>query len=665
MNKQILMAGVAAGLALAASAAQAQSVDYGSLQQLFDEPVTTSATGSPQRSTEAPADMQIISQDEIRRSGETSIPGILQRVAGIDVLNFSVGQSDVNVRGYDQISSPRLLVLINGRQVYLDHYGLTIWQTLPVQLSEIRQIEVVKGPNSALFGFNAVSGVINIITFNPKFDDLDVASVRVGDHGFRDYSLATTFKLGEAISARVSGGSRQQDEWARTGPLPLASDVTDPNTVQAAIDVVAQLNPKTDLRVEGSWSSSHQDGLAVNTYTTDKMITTSIKATLTADTDFGLIQVQGYQNGLTAKYPFALWNNTITVFSAQDLFKIGADNTIRLGAEYRHNTLNTAPLTGGEVSYDVYSASGMWNWAITEQLTTTAALRVDSLKLKREGTFPNRIPLDDNSNWDRTITKPSVNLTAAWRPTANDTFRLSYAQGVQTPSLIELGGVQLASTPFPGFTIDIMGNPNLKPSIVSNYELAYDRQFSAAKIGVRLFEQDWKDIKSGTDTSGLVLPPTATHNAAIYYINASDSKMKGLELTASGSFLPGFNWRADTTYTDVKDSPFAGVNVTKKYVAFQSTTPKFRGNIGLDWTKGPWEADANLHYVSEFKFYSMAAVTLEPVKAYASLSARLGYRWDNGLALALSGQNLLKERQEQTRGLEAERRVQVSLSKSW
>jgi outer membrane receptor for ferrienterochelin and colicins len=105
MKKNILMASVAAGLALGAGAgAHAQSIDYGSLEQIFNEPVTTSATGSPQRASQAPADMEIISADQIRRSGETSLPGILQRVAGVDVLNNSAGQSDVSVRGYDQVS---------------------------------------------------------------------------------------------------------------------------------------------------------------------------------------------------------------------------------------------------------------------------------------------------------------------------------------------------------------------------------------------------------------------------------------------------------------------------------------------------------------------------------------------------------------------------------
>jgi outer membrane receptor for ferrienterochelin and colicins len=98
----------------------------------------------------------------------------------MDVLNFAASQSDVGIRGYNQARSPRLLVLINGRQVYLDHFGYTDWNALPIQLSEIRQIEVVRGPNSAIFGFNAVSGVVNIITFNPKFDNTNAVEVRAG-----------------------------------------------------------------------------------------------------------------------------------------------------------------------------------------------------------------------------------------------------------------------------------------------------------------------------------------------------------------------------------------------------------------------------------------------------------------------------------------------------
>ena len=663
------MAGVCAGLALgAAGAASAQSVDYGSLEQVFNEPVTTSATGSPQRSTEAPADMQIISADEIRRSGETSLPGILQRAAGIDVLNHSAGQSDVNVRGYDQVSSPRLLVLVNGRQVYEDHYGLTNWATIPVQLDEIRQIEVVKGPNSALFGFNAVSGVINIITYNPKFDDTNIAQVRAGDYGQRQGSMVKTFKFGDKISLRVSAGGESADEWKNHGPLPLSTDVHNPTDGKANADLVAQLGAKTDLRLEGSWSNVQEDTLVGYTYVVEKTATTSEKATLTSDTQIGLVQAQAYQTQMEVKYDFApriLWNNVITVASLQDLFKIGAANTFRFAVEYRDNTLNTAPIGGGNVSYNVAAASGMWNWIITPQLTSTAAVRVDDLTLHRDGAFPAGIPLANNSFWDRTITEPSVNYTLAWRPTAADTFRASYARGVQAPSLVELGGLQFGVPVAPGVTFDLMGTPSLKPSIVVNYELAYDHDFTVAQFGLRLFEQQWTDIKSGPQTSILGIYPTLTTNGAFNFANVSDSKESGVEVSLKGKITPALHWRADYTYTDVKDSPYPGTNEALQYVAFQETTPKGRGNLGLAWEKGPWEADANLHYVGAYQWYDITNGALAPVAAYTGLSSRLGYRTKDGVTVAISGQNLLTDYQKQTRGLEAERRLQFTISKAW
>ncbi|MCI3135433.1 TonB-dependent receptor plug domain-containing protein, partial [Phenylobacterium aquaticum] len=650
--------------------AAAQSVDYGSLQELFNEPVTTSATGSPQRSTEAPADMQIISADEIRRSGETSLPGILQRVAGVDVLNHSAGQSDVNVRGYDQVSSPRLLVLVNGRQVYLDHYGVTIWSTIPVQLDEIRQIEVVKGPNSALFGFNAVSGVVNIITYNPKFDAVDRVTLRGGTHGNASGSLVTTFKLGQALSARLSVGGSRQDEWALHGALPTKDQVEDPRSATANLDVVAQLAPKTELRMEGSWSNMQEDSRAAGaSYSVVKMITNSEKATITSDTQFGSIQGQVYQNQLNAKYNIAggiFWKNTITVASLQDLFKVGTAHTFRVGGEYRHNTLNIAPANQADISYDVAALSGMWNWQVNDKLTTTAAMRVDKMSLNRSGPFLPRSPNGNNALWDHDITKTSANATIAWRPTDADTFRLSYGRGVQAPSLIELGGLELPIAAGP-LTLDIVGNPKLRPSILTNYELAYDHDFAPikAKLGVRLFDQQWKDIKSGISTSTLDFFPNATTNGGFTQINAGNSKAKGVEVVASGRFTPELGWRADYTWTDVKDQPFPGVNTFARSIAFQQTTPKTRGNVGIDWEHGAWEADANLHLVGDFQFYDVISSTLKPVNSFAALSARLGYKTASNITLAVAGQNLLSERQNQTSGLGAERRILFTVSKAW
>src|SRR5580698_3930216 len=121
---RIIFSLVGAPLLLGASLQTfAQSVDYGALQQLFAEPVTTSATGSPQRASKAPANMEIITAEDIRRSGARDIPGVLRHIVDIDLLQWGTDDTDVSVRGYNQAYSQRLLVLINGREVYADYYS--------------------------------------------------------------------------------------------------------------------------------------------------------------------------------------------------------------------------------------------------------------------------------------------------------------------------------------------------------------------------------------------------------------------------------------------------------------------------------------------------------------------------------------------------------------
>src|ERR1700688_1481355 len=97
-----------------------QSMDYGALEQLFKDPVTTSVDGSPQRVSDVPATMEIITAEDIRRSGAKDIPGVLRHVGGIDTLEWGNDNTDVSVRGYDQGLAERLLVLVDGRQGYGD-----------------------------------------------------------------------------------------------------------------------------------------------------------------------------------------------------------------------------------------------------------------------------------------------------------------------------------------------------------------------------------------------------------------------------------------------------------------------------------------------------------------------------------------------------------------
>jgi outer membrane receptor for ferrienterochelin and colicins len=669
--KKMLLTG-AAGLILSAAsvAAHAQSIDYGSMEQLFNEPVTTSATGSPQRSTEVPVDMTIISAADIKRSGAQDLPTILGRVAGIDILNFAASQSDVGIRGYNQARSPRLLVLINGRQVYLDHFGYTDWNALPVQLSEIRQIEVVRGPNSAIFGFNAVSGVVNIITFNPKFDNTNAVEVRAGTNANTYASAVTTLHFGNHLAVRLSGGAQHEDEWQKTGNVVLASQLHNPSTVQANIDAVATITPKAQLRVESSWSNSAgSQVISTFAYAQHRVKTTSNKATFNAETSIGLVQAQVYRNELDALTPGRRYLNDITVASVEDLFKIGANHTIRVGLEHRENNLDTSPYVGAQVSYTVWAPSVMWNWVVNPKLAVTAALREDKLDLERTGTFPVGQPNVNNGQWDRSISELSVNLGAVYKATDKDTLRATYARGVQAPTLLELGGLLITpATPAPTGAL-ITGNPALDPAIVTNYELAYDRALPSlnAKASVKVFHQETKDVKGQFSLGGPDVAATASTWAVYTYKNAGDSKMNGVEVAISGTVKGGFHWNADTTYTKVKDTPLVSeAQLILRKVDFDATTPKWRGNLAGGWADSHWSVDGFIHYVSKYDSYN--GNVLEAAPDYASVAARVAYQMPDGIVVALNGQNLLHDRQSQAKGvsgLQAERRIQLALSKSW
>ena len=195
-----------------ANPAHAQSMDYGALQQLFGEPVTTSAIGTPQRARDVPAEWRS-SPLTISAAPARSISPVSEPRAGRRCQRWSVLGADVSVRGYNSPMTPRLLVLIDGRQVYIDDFGRTEWAALPVELAEIRQIEIVKGPNSALFGFNAAGGVINIITFNPLYDKVNTASVTVGTQSYREASAVAADRIDDNFGIRLSAGGTQSDDF--------------------------------------------------------------------------------------------------------------------------------------------------------------------------------------------------------------------------------------------------------------------------------------------------------------------------------------------------------------------------------------------------------------------------------------------------------------------
>ena len=185
------------------------------LEELLDIDVVVTASKHPEDLFETPLSTTIISKEEISNSGVTSIPEALRLSQGLIVREITPGNYDIHIRGYDDITknvyltssyNTTILVMIDNRIVYNYFGGGTFWETLPVDLNDVERIEVVRGPASALYGPNAVTGVINIITShaNKKGKNIVINS-NIGTNRAKNANLNIGYNWGDKTKLSFSG----------------------------------------------------------------------------------------------------------------------------------------------------------------------------------------------------------------------------------------------------------------------------------------------------------------------------------------------------------------------------------------------------------------------------------------------------------------------------
>lgn len=676
LYRTVSLPGFATALLLSIGDAAAQTVDYGGLQDLFGEPVTTSATGKPQKASEAPLALEIITDDQIRRMGVASLPEVLGRISGLSRWQGTRYWADVGIRGRNTAYNPTLLVLLNGRQVYIDVYGYTDWTLIPVQMEEIRQIEIVKSPTTALYGFNAVSGVINIVTYNPQYDDVAQAGVIGGTDAYgRAYGFKT-LTVSEKANVRISASKERFSEFdlrSKTNFVQNSIATTgndtfhDADTEKFMADGLLQLNDTTQLRLESAYAESGGSDVQPFLYAVqnDKTLWSG-KASLTSDTaSWGLVEANFYVNNYSGSYGqgFNLdMDNQIAVAQLQDLFKIGTDHTFRLQGEYRRNQMESDEVIapGAELSYQVLATGGMWNWAITPGLEWTNALRVDHLMLERDGPLLVPTPLSSNDDFNQHLTDYSVNSGIAWKASERDTWRASYGRGIQAPSLVQFG---LTAPSGPG--VAFIGDPTLEPIVVEQYEIGYDRRVTPIDGQFRssLFYKQTSDIISFAANNYFSAPNFVFQSGVI-----GDSATAGLELTLQGKIQPAWNWDVSYVYQKTADDlmPVATLFPSPVALRYEDVIPHhvLKGHVG--YTVGQWETDLYAEAASSFDAVIGAGLgnySLQHLDGYYTLGGRVGYTFENAFTLALQGADLVQARVANNYGMENERRLFLSLSK--
>jgi len=637
------------------SGANAQSINYDEYKSLFGEPVTISANGTPQRLSDVTLNMEIITSEEIEHMGARSIPEILRFVPGLSVRQYSYGQTEVSIRGYNQPSAERILVLVDGRQVYVDAYGQTVWDNIPVEISEIKQIEIIKGPNNALFGFNAVSGVINIITVNPMYEEKRELTNRVsiGSESMAEATGVYTVKKDD-YAVKFSGGAYEFDDDA-----DYFTNAKGSKKRSASVDGHYRISDNTEAKLVVSRNRNDRNEVIVNKYLANtEYKTDSIHGEILSDSNYGLIRATAYINDTDASY----FNgdiedeNDIFVANISDTFELGTSHVFRVGAEYREARNIYLPVENADLGYQIFSANTLWSWRVDDKLNTTFALRYDHFELSPEGDnvnsqfagFPLAMLGFTSDDYNRTKDEYSFNIGASYHLTDIDKLKASIARGVDLPSFTDFG---LQSYDDVG-DIKYIGNPFIDTSTVMNYEVDYERRMAQinGKFTTAVFYQQTKDMQS--------MIADETTNAGTLYVlsgNVGDSFMWGAELGLDGKFNDKWHWSANYTFTKIEDdldNNTAGVYYSP--TDYEDTNSEHTINLQLGYTTGKWFADGGIQYASSFDDFVLSSdrksFEKEHVAAGFTLNANVSYKMNDLVTMSVTGQNLFGEERQSAQG---------------
>ena len=249
-----------------------------SIEELMDIEVT-SVSRAPETLSSAAAAVSVITNEDIRRSGATTVPEALRGVPGLHVARRNSNSWAVSSRAFSSINSEKLLVLSDTRSIYTPLVSGVFWDVQDYLLEDVERIEVIRGPGASLWGTNAVNGVINLTTKHARNTQGMFLSAAVGTEELGSAAARYGGKLGESGFFRVFGqyserdatfrpASPTSDDW-RIGHAGFRADwdasSSDALTVQAGVysanigqfgpgvNIIGREGPAGDLEV-------HADG---------------------------------------------------------------------------------------------------------------------------------------------------------------------------------------------------------------------------------------------------------------------------------------------------------------------------------------------------------------------------------------------------------------------
>ena len=574
-----------------------------SLEELMDIEVT-SVSKHPERLSETASAIQVITQEDIRRSGATRLPEALRLASNLEVAQIDSRRWAISARGFNSPFSNKLLVLIDGRTVYTPLFAGVFWDVQDTLLEDIDRIEVISGPGATLWGANAVNGVINIITKDAK--DTQGALLAGGGgtelNGFGGMRYGGA--LGPNLQYRVYGkyfdrdgtvlpdGRDASDDWhmgqggfrmdwdaSEGNAFSVQGDGYDGRISQAGADSI----DVSGANVIGRWSHTFYEGseLTLQLYydRTHRDIPGQFSEDLdTYDVDF------------------------------QHRFPLGERHDIVWGLGYRliEDDVSNSPA----VEFLPPQVSRQWFSGFVQD---EIALVKDRVHL----TLGTKIEHNDYTGFEF---QPSGHL--AWRLSEQQTLWSAISRAVRTPSRIDRELFVRVDDP----DLRIDGGPDFDSEELLAYELGYRFQpFSRLALSLAAYYNDYDDLRSRENRPADV----------VELANGLEGESYGVELTADYRATDWWRLRAGYTELRIDLRPKPGsTDTTRGSNESNDSEHQFSLRSSLD-LPGHWELDAAFRYVSR--------IDNQQVPAYGELDVRLGWRPSPELEFSIVGQNLLHD----------------------
>jgi len=609
-----------------------------SLEELMEIEIT-SVSKKEERLFAAAAAAYVLTAEDIRRSGATSIPEALRMVPGMEVARIDASKWAITVRGFNNRFANKLLVLIDGRSVYSPFFSGVFWDVQDVLLEDIERIEVIRGPGATLWGANAVNGVVNIITRNAK--DTQGRLVRAGagseERAFGEIRYGG--KIGDALHYRAYGKYVKRDAFVYASGDRAAD----------GWDVL-----RAGFRVDGEMWGAHTLTLRGDIYGDTfghRLSTVSLEPPYEQISD-----AEGYDNGGNL---LGRWRRTFSETSdlAIQLYYdwVGRDEGM-ISAEIRTFDVDIQHRFGVNTRQEIIwgfgyrliddEYDGTFDMSVHPEERSVHlfnAFAQDELTL-----IEDRLRLTLGSKFehnDYTGFEIQPNARMLWRPDERHTAWTAISRAIRTPSRAENDGryvgevipQDLLSSGVPIALTVLHGSPDFEAEDLLAFELGYrlyptDRIF----LDAASFYNRYDHLRTGRlDTLFVETRPAPEHLViGLLPDNGMYGESYGAELVADWRALEGWRLRVAYTYLKIQmylrkgSADIGSVNEAQE----KSPRGQFFLYSSMDLPRN-LALDLGVRYVDDLP---------NRTENYLRLDARLGWTPHEHVELAIVGQNLLE-----------------------